>query len=164
MDNNSSRLAKAAGIFDTGLMDNVSNMELKTTMLNLERLKHKELRLWWDATTLKSYCVKNMIPRGHRLKKVLTAKYTDEFMEEWNKTLSECSLKLMGLIIQQEETQLKEINEEIKVTTDASTSEYVILEKKTEESLQKLEESVMATKRSKFSRDLNDYKNNKVYM
>lgn len=87
-------------------------------------------------------------------------------MEEWNKL---CSLKLMGLIIQEEERKLIEIREEIQTVTSSvteyvATSEYKSLQKKSQESLEKLEQQVMAMKKSKFTRDVSDYQNNQIYV
>lgn len=65
---------------------------------------HKELRVWWDFTTLNTYMEHKMIPRGLRLNKNTTSVYTPEFQSQWEKALSNCSFTLMSLIITQENT------------------------------------------------------------
>lgn len=121
-----------------------------------------------DSTTLRSYVTKSMIPRGLRLKKAPTAKYTEEFTNKWNAILSDCSLKLMRLIIEQEELILKDIAEEIQITVTSLTpfegnGDLAGLKAAMESNLLKLEDMITETKKSKFSRDNNDYKQNQVY-
>lgn len=89
-------------------------------------------------------------------------------MSEWNATLSECSTKLMRLIIQQEEVTLTELNMEIEeakvlLAPHANSSEYEALRVKMENNLKKLEDHIMDIKKSKFNRDILDYQKIQVY-
>lgn len=78
--NSNNRLLKAANLFnDEESTDTPTNPDLEQLMNRHEKLRSKQLRVLWDATTLKSYVTKSMIPRGLRIKKVPTAKYTEEF-------------------------------------------------------------------------------------
>lgn len=109
MEDYSHRLSRAARIFDTHEINASFNVNenLKWSMFALEKLMRKEL--WWDATTLTSYVDKNMIPRGLYIKKIPTATYDIEFMIEWESILTDCSLRLMKLLIHQEQADLDKI-------------------------------------------------------
>lgn len=62
--------------------------------------------VWWDLTGLKQYVGKDMIPRGLRIKKFPSTLYSEEFTLQRNNILTKCSVELMELIIQQEESLL----------------------------------------------------------
>lgn len=113
MDYLHNRLTKADKIFDSQNVDDTSNDAIKQIVIKMECMKAREIPLWWDPATLKNYVEKSMIPRGLKIKKLHTAKYPYSFMEEWNATLSDCSIKLMNILVKQEEITLKEIEEEI---------------------------------------------------
>lgn len=84
--------AAPACVNDTGVG---GGNDLETIMKQLERLLSKELRTWWDYTTLNSYLEKEIIPRGLRMNKAATTIYSDVFTQEWNAILSSCSINLM---------------------------------------------------------------------
>lgn len=167
-NNNNDRMQKAASIFNIDAQTVSQNVEVKQSMWKLEKLKGKELRTWWDATTLKSYISKKMIPRGLRLKKFPTSNYSESFTTEWNDTLTDCSLKLMGLLVKQEDLMLNDLNIEIQaleqlITTEHNKEEYTLLKEKMETNLRKLEDDVMNMKKVKFNRDTLDYQKQQVY-
>lgn len=93
-------------------------------MKKLDRLRSKELRTWWDYTTLSSYVDKSMIVRGLRIKKPATIVYSDLFQEQWNATLTNCSMDLMKLIMKFEQDALKSLESEIQQLKEAA-SKYV---------------------------------------
>ncbi|OCT70285.1 hypothetical protein XELAEV_18037207mg [Xenopus laevis] len=66
----------------------------------LETLSLKEMRTWWEIASFEKYLSLKMIPRGLRIKKYPTfLTNDDECMDQWNKILSDCSLRLMALLI-----------------------------------------------------------------
>lgn len=134
----------------------------------LEKLMIQENRVWWDSITLQKYVDRNMIPRGLRMKKVPTTIYSDTFKEEWNLILSTCSLKLIQLIIKQEEEKLKVLSEEIK-TAESAVQEFKDSKdfdqeyQKIKDNVDKHEEWLASVKKTKFQRDIYDYSHNQVY-
>lgn len=54
-----------------------------------------------------------MVPRGLRLRKSPTTIFSESFMNEWYAILSNCSLSLMKLIMQQETIKMQALQEEI---------------------------------------------------
>lgn len=82
--------------------------------------------------------------------------------------LSDCSIRLMKLLIQQEESTLSTLNTEITTMHDQlkefeNTSEYQTMYEKMLTNLKKLEDNVTSMKKAKFSRDVTDYHKNQVY-
>lgn len=102
------------------------------------------------------------------MKKIPTTAYPTEFMEEWNLILTESSLKLMTILIKQEESDLSHIQEQIKQTTESitlynTTKDYIILNRKMQDNIQKLDCSIMDIKKKKIEGDLTDCRNQQVY-
>lgn len=83
-------------------------------MSHLEKLLVKELKVWYDLTTLENYVDKNMIPRGRRIRKIPSTVNDDDFTAKWNSILTNCSIKLIQLIISQEATVFNDVRSEIK--------------------------------------------------
>lgn len=76
---------------------NLTNVE--SDFRKLELRMQKELKVFWNHTTLNSYVKSQMIPRGLRMRKNTTSMCTPEFQTQWNDALSKCSLELMSLIV-----------------------------------------------------------------
>lgn len=109
-----------------------------------------------------------MIPRGLRINKSATSLQTPDLKKQWEDILSECSIKLMKLLIEDENHQLiliqEEINKlEVTVKTQLVFSEWEKWQNTVSDNLKKMEENIIMTKQSKFERDLHDYSNNEVY-
>lgn len=92
-------------------------------MTELEDLLLREMRIWWDLSTLKKYMEKNMVPRGLRIRKFPSTACTEEFKLRWEQVLTDCSLNLMKVIVSQEESMLQETKEMI-VTLQNTVKEY----------------------------------------
>lgn len=163
-----SRSAKLAQVFDDEDFVDGSGVGIKECFNKMEKLLISEMKTWWDHNSLKKYVDKPMIPRGLRLKKTPTTMYTESFDTDWQIALSTCSITLMKLIISQEETKLQTLEGEINNTRleldkykDAEG--FNMLNEKMTKNVDKLEQSIMQTKISKFKRDVEDYTNNQVY-
>lgn len=167
------RQHKAAGLFTSigkQTQNSVATPDTHTgnDIRKLESLMHKEQKVWWNHTTLNSYVESQIIPRGLRLRKNTTSMYTPDFQTQWNDILSTCSFQLISLIIKQEDIRLQEFKSQISVLQQdlkqhMSVDEWSSQFKKIEEGLRKAENIIVQTKKSKFERDQNDYKNNQVY-
>lgn len=174
LDKHPERRSKAASLFDvdTNEVDsgNHTNTEDNADQLvkQLDRLTQKELRTWWDYTTLNSYLDKKLIPRGLRIKKIATTIYPEPFQNEWNSILTKCSVDLMKLIVQYEQKSLDEMETEIKTLQDtisklAPPGKMEEITKQIDTNILKLEENIMILKRRKFQRDVQDYIKGEVY-
>lgn len=83
------------------------------------------------------------------------------YSKRWNNILSECSFKLMPLIVSYEYKKLHEMktlidNLRISIEEHLSCLEFMDLDKKTQEKINKVEESIMHIKNLKFNRDVHD--------
>lgn len=167
------RERQAADLFsDTGGDDFYlySDTDDTTDLLKrLERSMIKEMRLWWDISTLENYLKAGRIPRGLRIRKFPA--FTDvskDFVEAWNDTLSACSSKLMELIIDLHakrhtviQSDIKEV--QTKLLNLEAKSDTADLLNDIKYRVQKLETDVKRNKREKFLRDKRDYELNRVY-
>lgn len=140
----------------------------KNLQLKLEKSKLMENKVWLDKKMLEHYRGKNLIPRGLRLKKFPNTMYEGEFIKKWEAILSECSDKLMELIIHEEEKRLAQLQDDIE------NIETLLAESITLEALQTLNENInkkvleaekkmSEIKRNKLRRDENDYDKGEVY-
>lgn len=169
MDRRTQSVNRAQQIFSsTEVAKSKETNNFKSLMRKLENALQKELKLWWDMTTLNAYIEKEMIPRGLRIKKAVTSSQPPEFTVKWNTILSECSQKLMHLIVESEKTQLKQMEKEIAdinkdIVPFQHLSDYDTTNQKLLDNLSRLEESLAILKQTKFQRDLADYENEQVY-
>lgn len=71
----------------------------------------------WDIASLKSHISNKIIPRGLREWVVPAAHlHTPSFLEVWKEECLNRGLTLMKLIVAEEEAQLQEIREELKIS------------------------------------------------
>lgn len=169
----SSRERQAADIFSDIGGDDLplfSNTDDTTDLCHrLEKSMIKEMRLWWDISTLENYLKVGRIPRGLRIRKFPAfSDISKDFVESWNNTLTACSSKLMELIIDFhtkrhcliqsdiKRIQLELLNHEAKTDTAELLNEIKYR-------VNKFEAEVKRTKREKFLRDKRDYELNRVY-
>lgn len=167
------RISKAAEIFSTGILQpgcSATNVDTdqSSNLYKLENLMHKELKTWWNCTTLNSYLEQQMIPRGLRINKHTATMYSEVFVQEWNQTLSECSLKLMSLIVKEEQNRLLTLKEDIdklqgEINSSLSADVLSKWNDKIQIKLTKAEDLITKTKKAKFQRDKLDYQQDKVY-
>ncbi|OCT57153.1 hypothetical protein XELAEV_18003898mg [Xenopus laevis] len=169
----STRERQAADIFSDAGYDDIfpfSNTDDTTDLCrHLEKNMIKEMRLWWDISTLENYLKVGRIPRGLRIRKFPAfSDISKDFVEAWNSTLSACSSRLMELIIDFhtkkhsliqsdiKEVQLELLKYEAKVDTAELLGEI-------KQRVNKCETEVKRIKREKFLRDKRDYELNRVY-
>lgn len=91
-----------------------------------------------------------MVPRGLRLRKLPTTVYSDQFKQDWNHTLSDCSLQLIRLITAKEEKLLQELRADIKdiqnkLQTFIAVPSFMQFDAKMKENLAKLEAAITET-------------------
>lgn len=155
-------------IFNVPDSNTQDTLDLKIQMGSLEKLLTKEMRTWWDLTSLKKYIDKEMIPRGLRIKKKPTTVYSDLFQTRWHDVLTDCSIKLMQLIVEYEDEALKDMRIEIKATQEALLKYtdkplFLQLDEKLKQNLNNLEEHLIKFKQDKYNRDFMDYQTGVVY-
>ncbi|KAM8945703.1 myocardin [Pelodytes ibericus] len=163
------RQARVRSAFMEGECEMGLDTDLYTLFRDLEKATNKELRLWWDIVTLEKYIEVQRIPRGLRLKKVPFFIKDDEKLEtDWNSTLTECSMKLMQIIITykkkllitaQNDLAILDIKKE-EIKENAKFDEFSL---KLAAYKEKLEVEISTTKKDKFQRDRMDYSRNEVY-
>ncbi|XP_056408369.1 uncharacterized protein LOC130310244 [Hyla sarda] len=147
---------------------NVTPMDLLTLTRQVENLMIKETKVWWDHKTLTTYLNKNMVPRGLRLKKRPVKVYSQTFLAKWDSALLDCSAKLMKYIVEEEETELADLQKEMEnlktsLTEFKTHQEFPRLEETVLEKLDNIESEIMDIKRNKFHRDPQDYNKDQVF-
>lgn len=74
----------------------------------------KEIRAFWDTSTLSEYVALERIPRDLRIKKCPTFELHDkEHKKKWTGTLPDCSIALMKIIILSKSKEIKRFQNEI---------------------------------------------------
>ena len=136
----------------------------KSECWRLEKLKEKELRKWWEATSLKKYLEVERIPRGLRIFTVPSYENPDPLMlKAWREHTHRSSLGMLEILItfawSDREKLLKEIatiETELKrnETETAKITEHISQMNKR---LEKVEEDIKQRKARKFARDREDY-------
>lgn len=154
--------------FDSGMhsVENTSGSDWSSLL----HLRKKKLKTWLHAVSLTDYCKAERIPRGLRIQKPPAMFLEDEeFKSKWINIMNRCSADLMLLIIERsyQETEdldkkLREVEGTLKETSppDEFDSKY----KEMETQLKQLESKIREFKNRKFTRDLKDYSQSRVYV
>ncbi|OCT67205.1 hypothetical protein XELAEV_18038488mg [Xenopus laevis] len=130
------------------------------------------IRLRWEISSLENYVKSKMVPRGLRLKKTpgqnLKKSGGQEFIDKWNNILSECSLKLMQLMIDESTRKILQINKQValeKRTLEEKKEDkqFAELNENVKKDLIKIQQEIKIQKKRKFIRDTDDYKKGQVY-
>ncbi|OCT97489.1 hypothetical protein XELAEV_18009716mg [Xenopus laevis] len=167
--NNTERLKRLHDVF-VGHDMSISQQPLQRTFQTLEKLLIKETRLWWDVATLEKYMELKILPRGLRIKKFPTFPVEDEnFTLQWNETLSNCSFKLIDMLIDYKKAQLFEVKKEVseqqdKIEQSKGVEGFAKFEALLKIKLKKEEDETVNIISRKFSRDKMDYEVGKVYV
>lgn len=152
--------------------DNITAMSSNIDDLtkSLKKLVTRETRQYLHAVCLSDYLRKRIIPRGLRIQKAPAFGYNNpQFLDRWCEILNKCSLDLMALTIQETTEQLRTTRDEIQQINSRLDTE--LTDKKNLDSLkreiellkEKHQSEIKMTKRRKFARDTNDYKQQNVY-
>lgn len=130
----------------------------------------KEIKSYWDTHFLSEYITLAQIPRGLRIKKFPSSElFDDTLKEEWTNTLSICSLKLMDILVRSNQKSIDKLQMDMaslqkELTPLQSHTEFSTLDGNLNKRLDKLEKSVIDTKRGKMNRDNTDYESGRVYV
>ncbi|XP_063769169.1 CD180 antigen [Pseudophryne corroboree] len=145
---------------------NHSDGEVIKGFFKLEQLLKDEMRHWWDSVSLKKYLTSKQIPRGLRIFKTLGIQDDPTLLSNWDRSLDECSFKLIELLVNYREKKVIEIGkkiEEIKGTLIKYKDLPIFSErdKNTNKRVEQFEKELVETKNKKLLRDDNDYKDEK---
>lgn len=130
----------------------------------------KEIRSFWDVSSLTEYISLEQIPRGLRIKTFLTSGlFDDNLKKEWTDTVSACSLKLMDIIISLQKKELDLLQAEMSIIQkDLSTLQnhngFSELDGRLNIKLDKMEKNVIENKKCKMTRDRIDYESYNIYI
>lgn len=118
---------------------------------------------------LSEYLTLAHIPRGLRIKKFPTSElFDDQLKKEWTDTLDTCSFKLMDILISSKKKELEVLQTDMSLVQKDLTilqthTGFSELDGRLNRRLDKMEKSVIDSKKGKMARDKNDYESNKVY-
>lgn len=138
----------------------------------LRALSHaleKQLRTWWDISTIEMYLRENLISRGLRWDVAPQDGLDDPTSQgEWLEFFNRCGRELQALILKRKRRKMTLLEEKIKslqlelepVKDDKSTKDFNDIIKK---KLEKIDRDTQKKKVKKFNRDLKDFTNNQVY-
>lgn len=154
-------------IFDD--KDTPETNDIESLMDNLQHLLQRETKQYFHAVTLSDYLRRKIIPRGLRLQKAPAfGLHNEEFCTRWCEILNKCSFDLMALVIKEttkqlETTKLEYERMEIQLGELVTKSKLTELKKELEHQRAELSKEIKMNKRVKFTRDMSDYQQSKVY-
>lgn len=136
----------------------------------LYKLHERETKQYLHAVTLSDYLRKKIIPRGLRLQKAPALGLDNpDFCQRWTEILNKCSFDLMALAINELNEQLEKTRAEVK-QLDVQLNKELADRKKLTELKKDIEQyaaqcsnEIRTRKKVKFARDMDDYKQKKVY-
>lgn len=142
----------------------------KLLFCQLEKAMSKEIRLFWDKSTLSEYVALERMPRSLRIKKFPTFELHDEeHKKKWTDTLSGCSIALMKSILSSKSKEIDKLQNEISIPQEdikplQNMANFTDLDTLLNDRFNKLEKDIIETKKEKMLRDKLDYDTDTVYM
>lgn len=142
---------------------------ISETQNSLKNLLHKRLKVWWNKAFLEKYLQRNLIPRGLRIQVFPSFPIVDEtFTTRWEEVCTNSSCKFMTLLIGHNKQVLEQLEKDIeslqKQLSENSTPEAnEIFNKALEKQFDIWEKEIREIKTKKFSRDLNDLQQKRMY-
>lgn len=140
----------------------VGNEPIKKLLKNHKKLTIKILNRKWDIASLQSHVTQRVIPRGLR-ERVVPAQHlhTPRFLEAWKKICIDRGIELMKLIIQEEQSQLGEIQLELDKSTSllepfGEDPELIRFNENLKKEVEKLQRTLKFTKQKKFKQNIQD--------
>ncbi|XP_053571561.1 GATA zinc finger domain-containing protein 14-like [Bombina bombina] len=119
--------------------------------------------------TLDNYILHNIVPRGLRIFKHPAFELDEvEHATEWDEALHECSIKLIKILVKYREQRLEKNKIEIKniiqnIQGYKNEEKWINRNASIQSRIKKLDVELQAKKHKKLLRDMEDFKENKVY-
>ena len=140
----------------------------KTKLWRLEKMYEKELRKWWEATSLQKYLDVKRIPRGLRIFTIPSYENPNpDMLRDWAQHSAVSSEGMLKILIHYAWLDREELLKQIEILEQELKSSGV--EKQLDEfkqqmtqRLDKIEEVIKRRKVSKFQRDREDYASGRI--
>ncbi|OCT91315.1 hypothetical protein XELAEV_18014366mg, partial [Xenopus laevis] len=163
-------------VFDnSSTADSISDLDGQSLIADFKLYKKtliQQMRLRWEISSLENYVKSKMVPRGLRIKKIpgqnLKKSGGQEFVDKWNNILSECSFKLMQLMIDESTRNILLVNKQVEIEKLAleekrEDKQFNELNENVKKELIKIQQEIKIRKKRKFIRDTEDYKKGQIY-
>lgn len=140
-----------------------------TALRALAHTLEKQIRTWWDISTIEIYLREDIISRGLRWDIAPQDGLEDPTSQnEWLEFFNKCGRELQALILKRKRRKMALIEEKIKalqvelepVMNDQSTKDFNDTLKK---KLEKIDRDTQKKKLKKFNRDMGDFTKNSIY-
>ncbi|KAM4034769.1 LOW QUALITY PROTEIN: uncharacterized protein ACNLHF_021459 [Anomaloglossus baeobatrachus] len=124
---------------------------------------------WWEVQSLEVYLHDKIVPRHLRISLQPGYRYRgQELAAKWEKEATESSLRLMALLLDEEKKNLADIEvalkEQIDITnTFSRETEFSRKEKILQSTIEKYQYHLKDKKHKFYNRDLQDFRENKIY-
>ncbi|XP_075707677.1 uncharacterized protein LOC142742116 isoform X3 [Rhinoderma darwinii] len=151
-------------IFGFNVCKNVSELQSKYT-----NLLHRRMKVWWNKTFLENYIQRNLVPRGLRIQIFPSFPiFEEEFTSKWEEVCNQSSRKFMELLVDLNQKMILSMDEEIESVQAQlfplmSADNMSKFKYNLDAQFVEWEKDIQDTKSKKFSRDIGDFQNNKVY-
>ncbi|XP_075692976.1 uncharacterized protein LOC142758301 [Rhinoderma darwinii] len=151
-------------IFGFNVCRNVSELQNKYT-----NLLHRRMKVWWNKTFLENYIQRNLVPRGLRIQIFPSFPIIEEdFISKWEEVCNQGSKKFMELLVDLNQKMILSMDEEIE-SVQAQLFPLMSMDNMSkfkhnlDAQFAEWEKDIQEVKSKKFSRDIGDFQNNKVY-
>lgn len=128
-------------------------------MAKMKRLLKKKSNLHWHVDFLQQYIRKNISPIGLRVQLFPSFQsHTQDFKKSWEKVLTQCSIELMKLLINQYQSELISLDQDILMLQSTNNSikdhaHYVKRWHEVKDYITKITKDIISKKQNKMSKD-----------
>lgn len=144
--------------------------DYKTILLSLGNALEKQVRTWWDVCTMEQYLKENITVRSLRWEVTPQDGLDDkESMSEWLDFFNGVSFKLQQLVLNRKRRKMCKLEKSIadlygKLDPIKDTQQWTDFNTAINAKLDKIDKDTQKKKVKKFHRDLNDFKNESIYI
>lgn len=144
--------------------------DIQWAFKNIQGTYKKYIRSWWETASLSTYHQQKLIYRGLRINLTPHSFREDQlFIQNWQAILSECSGRLISLLLDFEQKRLqesgKQLEKELKEIQNFQThSDFVGFEQKLQNNIINYNKEIKERKQSKYLRDQKDFETGNIYI
>ncbi|OCT74332.1 hypothetical protein XELAEV_18033298mg [Xenopus laevis] len=145
-------------VFDnSSTADSISDLDGQSLIADFKLYKKtliQQMRLRWEISSLENYVKSKMWRPG--------------ILDKWNNILSDCSFKLMQLMIDESTRNILLVNKQVEIEKLAleekrEDKQFNELNENVKKELIKIQQEIKIRKKRKFIRDTEDYKKGQIY-
>ncbi|XP_073416536.1 uncharacterized protein [Dendrobates tinctorius] len=163
-------LGKINQVFNNGANAQCNTIQRNVDFGNsIKQILSNRTRLWWNKTFLENYIIKQIIPRGLRIKVIPSYPVDDEtFIKNWEELCNNTSKRFMEMLIESNNKTLVDLDNKLhdllkQAKSELSVEHFQEMNIQIDKHIELLVKNIQESQTTKYNRDSRDFQTNNVY-